>query len=160
MTPGTRAPSSPSGSCLRSLFACCRALTEVCLPLSCDSWAACMSSSCAGWPQGSVGWQRARERTRAATQSTAASAQAVWLSSAGPHWSAIDGRPMRARTSLSLRGRLWKLDYAYGTGVARLGGGRADVGRCCGGVGGVGGAPTMHVCGARLCALSVLNVCL
>ena len=70
------------------------------------------------------------------------------LSSTGPQWSAIDGLLLRARTSLSLRGRLWTLDYAYGTGVARLGGRRADAGRCCEGVGGV---PTMHVCDAHPC---------
>jgi hypothetical protein len=92
---------------------------------------------------------------RAAAQRTIASAQAARLSSAGPQWSAIDGRPLRARTSLSLRGRLWTLAYVYGTVFARLGGVRADVGRCGGGVGGVGGAPAMHVCGARLYALSV-----
>ena len=66
-------------------------------------------------------------------------------SSAGPQWSAIDGRPLRARTSLSLRGRLWTLTYLYGTVFARLGSRRADVGRCCGGVGSVGRASTMHV---------------
>ena len=84
----------------------------------------------------------------------------AWPSSAGPQWSAMDGRPLRARTSESLRGRLWTLTYAYGTVFARLGGGRALAGRCGGGVGGVGGAPTMLVCGARLCAHSVLHVCL
>ena len=72
----------------------------------------------------------------------------------------MDGRPLRARTSESLRGRLWTLTYAYGTVFARLGGGRALAGRCGGGVGGVGGAPTVLVCGARLCAHSVLHVCL
>ena len=92
-----------------------------------------------------MGWQRARERTRAATQPTAASAKAAWLSIAGPQWSAIDGRPLRARTSESLCGTLWKLDYAHGTGAARLGGGRAVAGRCGRAVGGVGGAPTRHV---------------
>ena len=107
-----------------------------------------------------MGWQRARERSRAATQRTSASAQVARLSSTGPQWSAIDGRPLRARTSLSLRGRLWQLDYVHGTGAARLGGGRAVAGRCGGAVGGVVGAPTMHVCEAWLCALSVLYVCL
>ena len=53
---------------------------------------------------------------------------------------------------------MWTLDYAYSTGAARLGGRRADAGRCCEGVGGVGGVPTMHVCDAWLCALSVLYV--
>ena len=62
---------------------------------------------------------------------------------------------MRARTSLSLRGRLCTLAYVYGTVFARLGGVRADVGRCGGGAGGVGGAPAIHVCSARLYALSV-----
>ena len=55
------------------------------------------------------------------------------------------GRPLRARTSLSLRGRLCTLAYVYGKVFARLGGVRADVGRCGGGVGGIGGAPAMHV---------------
>ena len=98
---------------------------------------------------------RARERMRAATQPTAASAKAAWLSSAGPQWSAIDGRPLRARTSLPLRGRLCTLAYVYGKVFARLGGVCARSGRCGGGVGGVGGASAMHVCDARLYALSV-----
>ena len=123
--------------------------------LSRKSLASRMSSSYAGWPQGSVGWRRARERTRAATQRTSASAQAARLSSAGPQWSAIDGRPLRARTSLSLRGRLWTLTYVYGKVFARLGGVCARSGRCGGGVGGVGGTSAMHVCDARLYALSV-----
>ena len=59
---------------------------------------------------------------------------------------------------MSLRGRLWTLTYVYGTVFARLGGGRALAGRCGGGVGGVGGAPTMHVCDAWLYAPSVLYV--
>ena len=50
--------------------------------------------------------------------------------------------------------------YAHGTGVARLGGGRAVAERCGGGVGGFGGAAIMHVYDAWLCALSVLYVCL
>ena len=74
---------------------------------------------------------------RAAAQRTIASAQAARLSSAGPQWSAIDGRPLRARTSESLRGRLWTLTYAYGTVFGRFGGGRAVAGRCGGGVCGV-----------------------
>ena len=79
-------------------------------------------------------------------------------SSAGPQWLAIDGRPLRAWTSLSLRGRLWTLTYVYGTVFARLGGGRALAGRCGGGVGGVGRASAMHVRDAWLYALSVLYV--
>ena len=67
----------------------------------------------------------------------------------------MDGRPLRARTSLSLRGRLCTLAFVYGTVYARLGGVGADVGRCGGGVGGVGGASAMHVCDAWLNALSV-----
>ena len=59
---------------------------------------------------------------------------------------------------MSLRGRLWTLTYVYGTVFARLGGGRALAGRCGGGVGGVGGAPTRHVCDAWLYAPSVLYV--
>ena len=107
-----------------------------------------------------MGWRRARERSRAATQPTAASAQAAWLSSAGPQWLAIDGRPLRARTSLSLRGRLCTLVYVYGMVFARLGGVRADVGRCGGGVGGVGGASAMHVCDAFAVCSKCLYVCL
>ena len=70
------------------------------------------------------------------------------------------GRPLRARTSLSLRGRLWTLAYVYGTVFARLGGVRADVGRCGGGVGGVGGASAMHVCDAFAVCSKCLYVCL
>ena len=66
--------------------------------------------------------------------------------------------PLRARTSLSLRGRLCTLAYVYGTLFARLGDVRALAGRCGGGVGGVGGASVMHVCDASLYALSVLYV--
>ena len=65
------------------------------------------------------------------------------------------GRPLRARTSLSLRGRLCTLAFMYGTVFARLGGVRALAGRFGGGVGGVGGASAMHVCDALLYALSV-----
>ena len=55
---------------------------------------------------------------------------------------------------MSLRGRLWTLTSVYGTVFARLGGVRADVGRCGGpGVGGVGGAPAMHVYVALGCML-------
>ena len=59
---------------------------------------------------------------------------------------------------MPLRGRLWYLDYVRYKGAARLGGALAVAGRCGGAVGGVGGAPTMHVCDAWLCALSVLYV--
>ena len=69
----------------------------------------------------------------------------VALSNAGPQSSAIDGRPLRARKSVSLRGRLWTLTYVHGTVFARLGGGPALAGRCGGGVGRVGRASTMHV---------------
>ena len=102
-------------------------LTDCLAALSRKSLASRMSSSYAGWPQGSVGWRRARERTRAATQRTSASAQAARLSSAGR-----SGRPSTAvrcgrRTSLSLRGRLWTLTYVYGTVFARLGGVAMDL---------------------------------
>jgi hypothetical protein len=39
----------------------------------------------------------------------------------GPRWSAINGRPPRAWTSVPLRGRLWYLDFVYCTAAARLG---------------------------------------
>ena len=74
---------------------------------------------------------------------------------AAGHWPSVAGR-----TSLSLRGRLWTLAYVYGTVFARLGGVRADVGRCGGGVGGVGGASAMHVCDAFAVCSKCLYVCL
>ena len=101
-----------------------------------------------------------RERARAATQPALPSAKVAWLSSAGPRWSAIDGRPPRASTCVPVRGRLWKLDYVRGTGVARLGGARAVVGRYGGGVCGVCGASADARCEATLRALSVLSACL
>ena len=80
----------------------------------------------------------------------------AWPSSAGPQWSAMDGRPLRARTSESLRGRLWTLTYAYGTVFARLGGARAVAGRCGGGVCGMCGASNDVRCDAMYAAISVL----
>ena len=77
-----------------------------------------------------MGCQRARERTRAATQPTSASAQAARLSSAGPQsvvghrWPSAAGPD----ASLSLCGRCWQLDYAHGMGAARLGGGARSPG--------------------------------
>ena len=50
--------------------------------------------------------------------------------------------------------------FVYGTVFARLGGVRADVGRCGGGVGGVGGASAMHVCDAFAVCSKCLYVCL
>jgi hypothetical protein len=55
------------------------------------------------------------------------------------------GRSSRARTSMFLRGRLWTLEYVYGTVLALQGGWCSVAGRCDDGVGGVGGASTMHV---------------
>ena len=60
---------------------------------------------------------------------------------------------------MSLCGRLWTLTYVYSTVFELRGGWRSVSGRCCGAVGGVGGASTMHVRDALLCAVSVLCDC-
>ena len=57
----------------------------------------------------------------------------VPISSVDPRWSTIDGRSPRVVTCIPVRGRLWELDYAHGTGAERLGGRRACAARCCSG---------------------------
>jgi hypothetical protein len=72
----------------------------------------------------------------------------------------LEAPPPRASTCVPVRGRLWNLDYVCCTGVARLGGARAVVGRYGGGVCGVCGASDDARCDATLRALSVLSACL
>ena len=63
--------------------------------------------------------RRSARRGRRPGQATAAQPrQVASCSGASPWWSAVDSRSPRARTSASLCGRLWKLDYAHGTGAA------------------------------------------
>ena len=77
----------------------------------------------------------------------------------GPRWSAIDGRPPRAWTSVPVRGRLWSLDYVRCNGAARLGGVLAVAGRCGGRMCGVCGAVDDARCDVTLCVLAVSDVC-
>jgi hypothetical protein len=62
---------------------------------------------------------------RLAPRCALASSPSLWQPVAVGH----DGRLLRARTRVPLRGRLWMLDYARDTGSARLGGRRAVAGR-------------------------------